>query len=687
MAEIRFDFLGNADDLVRETERVDEALGDAEKGSDDFAKAAKIGLGIATAAAVATAAAMVKVGKEVIALSAQANRYAKAAKKIGATATDIQRVEGAFALLTENGVNAGKMIQDLNRGLAEARDGAGPAKDALGKLGLAAADLVGLPVAEQIQIIGTRIHGLGDIANQTQVSMDLFGRSGRELVGAFREGGDAVSTAFEQIEAAGIISNETAAQSEALQDSIELLGREFGTLKRGALEPLIPQMGELIAVIRQTVVEAQKSDAFKDMARFLLDVASGAALASREMLSLFGVINKTESGPGGIFADSEELRAQVKEINILQEALDAAQATAEQYADESGAWRESDLLAWEWTNDALREAQQEYKKLKEEVSELVATSIVLPDVILPDMGGGGVGEDGPPTVSNINPMAAMGAAALAQQEAFAAAHVEAQARMREALEQTEEAYEDHTAGVLAAESEMWEELGRTRESEHTAEMGRLVEEERARARQFSAFMGTAKSVFSAVGDFATAAAQKGIDALEAQGKSAKQARQDLWGLETGFAIAQAGINVPLAISNAISNSKSPQEMAINGALAAVASGAALAGVIAKAAVGPFHSGGIVPNLGPDERMTVTRAGEGHLTPQAVNAIGGPGAVNAANRGESPNMQPMVVALHLGSRVIDLQHREALRRSGGPLRSALRASQPERLGRHSPFGGR
>lgn len=698
MADIKFTFLGDTSDLEAAQQRAADGFEDAGESSANFAKAAKIGLAAAAAGAAVAAGAMVKLGKATLDLSAQANRYAKEAKKIGSTAEDIQRVEGAFALLTENGVSAGRMIQDLNRGLAEARDGAGPAKDALAKLGLAAGDLVGLPVADQIREIGVRIGAMGDIANQTQVSMDLFGRSGRELVGAFREGGAAVEAAFAQIEQAGIISNETAEQAEALEDSLELLGREFGTLSREALAPLIPQMLETIAVISGVVVAAQESDAVKDMAQFLMDVAGGAALAAGEMLELLGIIDRGEKKEGGIFADSAEIREQVEWINVLQNALDDAQAKAEQYADESGAWRESDLRQWENTNEALSEAKQKLKRLKAEASgqiklDIVVPDIVLPRVVLPDVGAPAAAADvGAPSApaGAEAPSAPAGPLAMiqAQQEALVAANAAVQA----SLKQTFDAYEKHTQSVLDAENAMWEDLGRIREQEHASEMARIQSEQQARASQFSGMLGAASSVLSSIGDFAVAAAEKGISAMDKQSASHKQARRDLWGVETGVAIAQAGLNIPLAISNAVANAKNPQEAVINGALAAVASGAALAGVIAKAAVGPsFHSGGVATagdvGLGRDEFLATLRRGEGVLTPQAVTNAGGPAAVEAMNRGEHAGMhRPMLVAVQMNNRTVDLQHRAALHRPGSPISSALRKSQPQRLGRHNPFGG-
>jgi hypothetical protein len=192
VAEIRFDFLGDTSDLEAAQQRAADGFDEAGAASVDFAKVAKVGLAAAAVAAAAAAAAVVKTSQAVLKLSAAGNRYAKEAKKIGSSAEEIQKVEGAFALLTENGVNAARVIQDFGRNLADARDGTGEAAAELDKLGLSAKDLTGIPIGEQIALVADRFGRLSDSAEVSQVALGVFGRSGRELVPALTAGGDAV---------------------------------------------------------------------------------------------------------------------------------------------------------------------------------------------------------------------------------------------------------------------------------------------------------------------------------------------------------------------------------------------------------------------------------------------------------------------------------------------------------------
>jgi hypothetical protein len=731
VAEIRFDFLGDTSDLQASLREASDLVGEFDKKATAAAKkVAGVFAGV-SAAATAGGLAIAAVAKATADLSAKANHYAKAAKKVGSTAEDIQRVEGAFALLTAGGVDAGNMIQDLNRGLAEARDGAGPAKDALAKLGLTAGDLVGLPIADQMELIASRFGTLGDIADKTQVSLDLFAEAGRELVPAFDAGGPAIAEAFKQIEAAGIISNETAAASEDLEDAILLVGREFDSLKRDAIEPLIPQMLEMVQATRDMFDAASATDALPRLAQWLLDVGYGAGIAATKLGEVLGILGKAPDKEGGIFADSEAIREQVKAIEALQAALDASQKTAEQYADASGAWRESDLADWERTNEALKAAQATFKALKKEAGGPVLPASGPATGGTPRKKAASGDDDGLAKMLAAQQAVGEALAGLASQaEDLAAKRAGAEAEVLLAAERTADGIKETLAGIVAStvaseqqkteavaaaseslvlleedtqariaeiranaaaeEQAVLEQVAAERLRRHEEELAQIAEAKAARSDALNASLGAASSVFGSIGSLVQSVAEIDIAASGKTSAERRKAMKAAWEAQTALAIAQAAINIPLSISQAAAG---PWPAAIGFMVAAgVASAAGLAGVIAKAAAGPtFHSGGVatagdVGGLGPDEFSAVLRRGEGVLTPAAVQRVGGADGVQALNRGDGGSGGPMVVAVQLNNRTVDLQQRAALQRPDSPLSSALRASQPRKLGRHNPWSG-
>ena len=169
-----------------------------------------------------------------------------------------------------------------------------------------------------------------------------------------------------------------------------------------------------------------------------------------------------------------------------------------------------------------------------------------------------------------------------------------------------------------------------------------------------------------------------IKAEGLKGHERKKAMRAAWALSSATAIAEAAINVPLSISQAAA---APWPASIGFMIAAgVASGAALVGVIAKAAAGPsFHRGG----MAPDEMQARVRRGEGVLTPQGVDSAGGREGVSRLNAGDRQDERPLVVVNQIGPRAYDAMVTRSLD-SEGPFRSLVRGLSA-RPGAWRPYG--
>jgi hypothetical protein len=191
----------------------------------------------------------------------------------------------------------------------------------------------------------------------------------------------------------------------------------------------------------------------------------------------------------------------------------------------------------------------------------------------------------------------------------------------------------------------------------------------------SSLAGSLVSLAGAVGEADVAAAQ---GSSEARQRAAKRA----WAATTALSIAQAAVNIPLAISQGLA---APWPASIGAAAAGgVAAGAALAGVIAKAAAGPkFHSGtgsaAQAGGLAPDEFSAVLRKREAVVTEAGVGRLGGPDAIRRANRGESPQGGPTQLVFRVANRTTDVQTLEALRRPDSPMAAAIAEGRAARVG--------
>ena len=108
----------------------------------------------------------------------------------------------------------------------------------------------------------------------------------------------------------------------------------------------------------------------------------------------------------------------------------------------------------------------------------------------------------------------------------------------------------------------------------------------------------------------------------------------------------------------------------------LALGATQAGLVSAQEPPTLHWGGMVK---PDETMIRARVGEGVLTPQGVQAIGGQEGLNAANMGRGMGGQIVVQQVYK-HRVLDTVLTDSIKR-GGPISAELNRRQ--RRGRRNP----
>lgn len=231
--------------------------------------------------------------------------------------------------------------------------------------------------------------------------------------------------------------------------------------------------------------------------------------------------------------------------------------------------------------------------------------------------------------------------------------------------------------ILAAAAEQDAALAEIEQAATQRRIDLARQEGEARRAEMDVWLAVSADTFSAVADLAQATADIGAAAAKDESKERKKQAKALWAAQSAMAIAQAGVNVPLSISNAIGNAPNPIVGAVMGIAAGIASGAALAATIAKAAAGPkFHGGGIVG----DERQATLLTGEAILNRDATRRLGEDG-VRRANAGASMGQEIRVQQV-FRHRVLDEVVVDSLRRGAGPLYDALAATRP-RLGLHAP----
>lgn len=276
-------------------------------------------------AAVATAAlavgvAMVKATQATIEFAAKADLVAKKARAIGTDAESLQVLQGSLELGGVAAETTANAIQKLSVNLGMAVKGSKLQVEALDELGLSAQQLESVPLEERIALIADGLAGMTSQSVRAQTAQALLGRGALDMLAAFDQGGDAIRDSADKIRAAGIISNETAAESEALTDAVTIASKSWQRLTDGALEPLIPVV---------TVIVDKLAAMFQIVSStgLLQALASSVAFVAEKFLGLTDEVERfkeeTEDAASASAKLDEELRGKVKSQESYRKSVAA----------------------------------------------------------------------------------------------------------------------------------------------------------------------------------------------------------------------------------------------------------------------------------------------------------------------------------------------------------------------------
>lgn len=306
---------------------------------------------IAAAAAVA-AAAIAKVVHEAIEFSDTTNQMMKRAREVGASAEEFQRVQGVLDLMTRGGIDAALALTKLNKNIDEARGGTGPAAEAFERLRINVEDFAKLDASEQLAAIADGMVNVEDKAARTNVSMDLLGLAGKALGPAFEAGSDAIRANAAAMDDAGLISEDTAVKSEALQDALHLLNVAFEKLKADVLTPLIPVLTDVVNLFGRIFSSGDKSE--------------------RALDKLNRRLGKTDEGFSDIVPKVDEFSDAVETATERTTDLkDAAKAMSDQVAASFGILSHEKLVA---AMSEIGEAPERFKLLEEQLVRMTRPS-------------------------------------------------------------------------------------------------------------------------------------------------------------------------------------------------------------------------------------------------------------------------------------------------------------------------
>ncbi len=234
-------------------------------------------------------------------------------RQTGQAAGELLVLRQAFEDTGVGGGNLQRSISMLQRSLVEAQDGTGRAAQGLARLGLDAAALRTQGAREQMESIGAAIRGIEDPAARTAAAMEIFGRSGAEMMSLLMDEG-AIGASAAALGSMPDLIDRNAAAFEAVSTRLGHIRAQGQGLWLGIAEGMLPlaesvsslfdgldlaAIGQRIGAFLGTTVELFRTAPLGDILRDLLIIGidEGVNYAANALIDLGGLLWRVLSEP------------------------------------------------------------------------------------------------------------------------------------------------------------------------------------------------------------------------------------------------------------------------------------------------------------------------------------------------------------------------------------------------------
>jgi hypothetical protein len=227
-------FSGNTADLEKSVGRANSAI-------SGFAKTAAASL-----AGALSVGAFVAAGKAAI---NYADNIGKMAQKIGMTTEELSKLNYAAKLSDVS-------IQELQGGLQLLSKNMEAGSEGLAALGISATTASGelRSTNEVMQDVAEAFAGMEDGAGKTALAMNIFGRSGANLIPLLNSGRKGLADMASEAKSLGVVISQDAAKAaERFNDNMTRLQSALDGLMNETIAPLIPQLADFAEKILEVI--------------------------------------------------------------------------------------------------------------------------------------------------------------------------------------------------------------------------------------------------------------------------------------------------------------------------------------------------------------------------------------------------------------------------------------------------
>lgn len=177
----------------------------------------------------------------------------KASQRLSIPLKELQKIEFAGALSDVSIDTITRGLQLMTRNISSAAEAGGDAAISYNRLGLNLAALNKLPVDIQFRKIEQALKGVNSVGEKTKIIMDIFGRSGIEMLNLFNSNLKETDKRFEEL---GLgLSDAQGKAVESFNDSKTELGKIWESFKEQTVAAIAPAFEAINKHIADTIIE------------------------------------------------------------------------------------------------------------------------------------------------------------------------------------------------------------------------------------------------------------------------------------------------------------------------------------------------------------------------------------------------------------------------------------------------
>jgi hypothetical protein len=176
-----------------------------------------------------------------------ADAVGKLSQKTGVATESLSQMTHAFMLADVTTDQLGTAFKFLNKNIAEAAGGSKTAVAQFAALGLSMADLKALSPEQVLLRVADAFAKSKDDANKSAVAMQLFGRSGVEMIPGLNQGREGIERLMQQADKLGLtVDQGFAEQSEHFKDSMKTINAASAGVANSLAKTLIPTLNATV---------------------------------------------------------------------------------------------------------------------------------------------------------------------------------------------------------------------------------------------------------------------------------------------------------------------------------------------------------------------------------------------------------------------------------------------------------